>query len=227
MSRNLDTPIVSIYDMMIERHRKLTSESESRDISLGAQKVLRGKVVEEVISNTKLLPKKHRTTKAVREMPSSITLESEYYCPSSTITASHLTKKQTFLRVQPPANREIISKLVEKMTMVCGRAKAEDVVPTTSQGSPKQSSGKRKEMATPGTSRNKQKSIKSNPDRRPLSSRKADRGAKEKVERVQKKKIMAKSPTKLSKNSGRKMRSVRESSRSFKAVPLSNDRWRI
>ncbi|KAH8250931.1 hypothetical protein KR038_008603 [Drosophila bunnanda] len=225
MSRYLDEPIVSIYDLMIEHHRKLTSESESKDISIGAQKVHRGKIVEEVMSSTKLGPKKHRATKAVREMPSSLTLGSEYYCPSNAITASHLTKKQTFMKVQPPAKKEIISKLVEKMSMVCGRNKVEEAVPPPPQ---KTVSGKRKGMATPGSNRNKQKSNKSNPDRRTLSSRKADRGPKEKKpDRVPKQKIMVKSPQKLPKNSGRQMRSVRESSRSFKAAPLPIDRWRV
>ncbi|KAH8249398.1 hypothetical protein KR032_009277 [Drosophila birchii] len=229
MLRHLDTPIASIYDMMIERHRNLTTETASKDISVGAPKMSRGKVVEEAMSNTKIWPKKQRTTKAVREMPSTLTLESESYRPPSTITASHLTKKQTVMKVQPPAKKEVISKLIEKMSMVCGRAKAELVVPQPAQNSPKQVSGKRKGNATAATSRNKQKPSKSNPQRRPLTPKKAaDRGTKvKKVERVPKEKAMPKSTPKPRKSSAVPMRSVRESTRSLKTAPLSTDRWRI
>ncbi|KAH8333837.1 hypothetical protein KR059_003741 [Drosophila kikkawai] len=225
MSPHLDKPIASIYDMMIERHRKLTSESTSRDISMAAQKVPRGKVEDEAMSKTK---KQHiLSTKAVREMPSSITLESESYRPPGTVTASHLTKKQTFMKVMPPANKEVINKLVKKMSMACGKARDENFVPVPSE-KPTKSGIQRKGMATLGTSRNKQKSNKSNTDRRPLSPRKAERGPNmKKVERVPKLKSMVKVAPKLSKTSGLQEQSVRESTRSLKTAPLSNDRWRI
>ncbi|KAH8282207.1 hypothetical protein KR054_006144 [Drosophila jambulina] len=225
MSRQLDTPVASIYDMMLERHRKLASESESKNISMMAQR----KIEEEPISNTKGCPKKQRSTKAIREMPSSLTLESESYRPPSTVTASHLTKKQTSMKVHPPAKREVINKLVEKIAMVCGKAKAEEVVPQPSQISPKQLSGRqRKGMTIPGTARYKQKLNKTNQDRRPLSPRKADRGPKDKkVDRVPREKTMLKSTPKLPKTSKGLQRSVRESVRSFKTAPHSNDRWRI
>lgn len=232
--------IVSIYDLMIERRRKQASESQLKDISIGTRNGLRRKIDEEASPNSKdwkkhmQLPRK----KVLREPVSLRTLESEPTLPSNAVTASHLTKKQTFMKIHSPAKKEIINKLVEKISMVRGRPKGESVDPQPAQKSPrpksKQGSGtQRKEMGNPGTARNKQKAGKSNSslgNRQPLSPRKAIRGPKEKkADRIPREKttLMQSPKIKSPKTSRLQMRMAKQSERSAKNAPLSTDRWRI
>ncbi|KAH8321726.1 hypothetical protein KR074_001592 [Drosophila pseudoananassae] len=84
--------------------------------------------------------------------------------PPNTITASHLTKKQLSVKVQQPGKREVITKLVERM----------------SQGSPQTAFSPRMIKKTSSKSKRKNNKNKSNvmpggAKRMPLSPRKAER----------------------------------------------------
>ncbi|XP_017075399.2 uncharacterized protein LOC108110725 [Drosophila eugracilis] len=110
MSSGLGTPIVSIFDMMVERHLKLRRESALKEATI-SRRTREERIVGEVKKpNIKSKPISQHTPR--NESP----------CPANAITASHLTKKQTFLKVLPPSKKEEIKKLVEKISKGPGRS---------------------------------------------------------------------------------------------------------
>jgi len=172
----LDTPIVSIYDMMVERHLKM--RRELKDAVKGAAKEKSAVAeVKKPIIKSKPLPMK---------FPHTPELKSPSPPPANAITAAHLTKKQTFWKVQPPTEKEVIKKLVEKM--VKGRGKSRPMTPKDCKSGKKTSPKlvltphrKRNMTGAPGLYRGKQKLSKSNSTemkRLPLSPRKVEPGQK-------------------------------------------------
>ncbi|KAH8352343.1 hypothetical protein KR084_003493 [Drosophila pseudotakahashii] len=218
MTSVLDTPIVSIYDMMVERHLRLRRELKeavkgTNILSRRLKEDRAGAGVQKPIIKSKPIPMK---------MPETPEFELPSPCPRNAITAAHLTKKQTSLKVQPPSDKEVIKKLVEKIT----KGRSPVVTPSDRKSGKKTSAKSSKVVISPhrkrrmpggqGSFRGKQKLSKSSTSqmkRTPLSPRKMEPGHKEeptqtKVTKVKTTKISAEKPcaqmrsTKLSDTSG-------------------------
>ncbi|KAH8412740.1 hypothetical protein KR009_005260 [Drosophila setifemur] len=182
MAFALDTPVISIYDLMMERQRNLIRDAQLKGVNMGMVKGLR-KIIEEKLGSGdegKLAPtlapvktKPKTKTEFKRWSPASHSPSSETRLPANAIKASHLTKKQLFTKHAAPAKKEVISKLVEKMSKGPSRAKAESPVPTR-KSSPRK--------ALPSCRRKKgSKSNRSMGKRLPLSPKKAGAISKEHI----------------------------------------------
>ncbi|KAH8241421.1 hypothetical protein KR026_002428 [Drosophila bipectinata] len=173
-----NTPILSIYDMMMDRQRAAIRENQKKAMyrgALGLRKMMEEKAAVAEAKKIPGMPKVDKGKLGPMKVwsPYCETPRSGITLPPNTITASHLTKKQLSVKVQQPGKKEVITQLVERM----------------SQGSPqscisprmvKKTSSKSKQQAI---SRRKNKKNKSNvmPDgakRLPLSPRKAERPTK-------------------------------------------------
>ncbi|XP_016974195.1 uncharacterized protein LOC108040971 [Drosophila rhopaloa] len=225
ISSMLDTPIASIYDMMVERHLKLRRESELKEAGKGTSKLTRRLKEERSIAEEKKAPIKSKSNQM--KMPSLYRRECDSPPPANAITAAHLTKKQTALMVQPPSEKEVIKKLVEKISKGRVRSKPESSDPKSSK-TKLVVSGRRRKMVAQRSLSSKQKLAKSNSSQMkslPLSPRNEERGPKDV-------KPQAKTPKmKTSKTSEKKTRLQVHSSKvldpSGKATGSRTNRWRV
>ncbi|EDV32158.1 uncharacterized protein Dana_GF14181 [Drosophila ananassae] len=181
MATMLDTPILSIYDMMMDRQRALIRESQKKAMYRGAfglRRLLEEKAA--AASDAKKLPVKPKMIKSRLSLlkvssPYCLTPKSETPLPPNTITAAHLTKKQLSIKVQQPGKREVISKLVERMSKGCPKTTNESPHLIKKSKSKQQISFRRKKNSAQGTSHGKKgsKSSANGGKRLPLSPRKA------------------------------------------------------
>ncbi|KAH8267526.1 hypothetical protein KR018_012651, partial [Drosophila ironensis] len=186
----LETPIVSIYDMMMERQRASIRESSKKAGRAvpGLRKLLEDREKSQTAPGEvkRLMSNKSSSMEASISMQQSSTSP---YClspkntsgtSSKTITASHLTKKQTSIKVQP-GKREVIRQLVERMCKAVPKVSSEALA-MVKQSSPSSRqqlvSARRKKTSGRG---NKQKTTKSNSsavNRLPQPPRKANNSGK-------------------------------------------------
>ncbi|XP_070070336.1 uncharacterized protein [Drosophila takahashii] len=224
MTSLLDTPIVSIFDMMVERHQRL--RRELKEAVKGSNTLSRRlKEEQKPIIKSKPIPMKMTDTPEF-DLPSP--------CPPNAITAAHLTKKQTSLKVQPPTNKEVIKKLVEKIS----KGRGPVATPSDRKSGRKTTAKSSKVVISPhrrrrmaggqGSFRSKQKPSKPNITqikRSPLSPRKMELGHKDeppktKVTKVKTTKILAE-------KSSVQMRSSKISEISGNGEAPLRKRWRL
>ncbi|XP_016964571.1 neurofilament medium polypeptide [Drosophila biarmipes] len=225
MTSMLDTPIVSIYDMMVERHLKMRRELKEAVKGALKEKSPIPEVKKRIIKS-KPLPMK---------FPYTPELESPSPPPANAITAAHLTKKQTFWKVQPPAEKELIKKLVEKITK--GRGKSKPATPKECKSGRKTSPKllltphrKRNMAGAPGLYRGKPKLSKSNSaqmKRLPLSPRKVEPVQKKGAPVPQNKPMKVKTPKIPAEKLQAPLRNPKLLDTTGTAEVLIRKRWRI
>eukprot|EP00099_Drosophila_melanogaster_P017817 NP_608769.2 uncharacterized protein Dmel_CG8838 [Drosophila melanogaster] len=223
MTSMLNTPIVSIFDLMVERHIRLR-----RELNGNLPPVRRPKAARGAADGKK--PFKYKPSPM--EFPLPETLELMSPPAANAITAAHLTQKHTFLKIQPPSEKNAIKKLVEKMSH--GRGKTKTVSPRHSLSSKKTSANssktvviqpRKRKVAGQGSFRAQPKLGKTSSTqlkRQPLSPRRAESTAKD-ASTLSKTKTKKSSPEK----SGAQMRNTRSADRLGNAeIPVSK-RWRL
>ncbi|XP_039490583.1 uncharacterized protein LOC120451171 [Drosophila santomea] len=228
MTSMLDTPIVSIFDLMVERHIRLREELKDA-VTNGTTPTRRPKAERGAADGKKSLPK---PTPSPMKWPLPEEPEFMSPTPANAITAAHLTKKHTSLKIQPPIEKEVIKKLVEKMSNGPGRTRT--VTPRHSQSSKKTSAKssktvviapRRRKVAGQGSFRVKPKLTKTSSTqlkRTPLSPRRAEAAAKD---------ASPQGKTKTKKNSpektGPQMRNTRSVDPLGNAEAPVSKRWRL
>ncbi|EDV57608.1 uncharacterized protein LOC6542601 [Drosophila erecta] len=222
MTSTLDTPIVSIFDLMVERHIRL--HGGLIDAVTNGDTPTRRLRPERGAADGKKSLFKSKPSPMKWPLPE----EPEFVSPpaANAITAAHLTKKHTTLKMQPPIEKDVIKKLVEKMANGPGRTRT--VTPRHSQSNKKSSAKssktvviapRRRKVAGQGSFRVKSKITTQRP---PLSPRRAVDVGKD---------ANPQSKTKPKKNSLEKMGPQMRNSRSVDPlgnadVPVSK-RWRL
>ncbi|XP_033174187.1 uncharacterized protein LOC117151063 isoform X2 [Drosophila mauritiana] len=183
MTSMLNTPIVSIFDLMVNRHIRLRREREGA-VTNGNLPPFRRPRAERGAADGK---KKYNPS--AMEFPLTETLELMTPPAANAITAAHLTKKHTSLKIQPPSEKDVIKKLVEKMSD--GRGRNKTATPRHSQSSKKTSAKssrtvviqpRRRKVAGQGSFRAQPKLAKNSftqLKRPPLSPRRAESTAKD------------------------------------------------
>ncbi|EDX03602.1 uncharacterized protein LOC6730853 [Drosophila simulans] len=229
MTSMLNTPIVSIFDLMVNRHIRLRREREGA-VTNGNLPPFRRPRAERRAADGKKTPFKYNPS--AMEFPLPETLELMTPPAANAITAAHLTKKHTSLKIQPPSEKDVIKKLVEKMSD--GRGRTKTATPRHSQSSKKTSAKssktvviqpRRRKEAGQGSFRAQPKLAKTSSTqlkRPPLSPRRAESTAKD---------ASSQSKTKTTKNSlkksGSQMRTTRSVDRLSNAQIPVVKRWRL
>ncbi|XP_017116695.2 uncharacterized protein LOC108138769 [Drosophila elegans] len=219
MSSTLNTSIVSIYDMMVERHIRLRRELEEKEAVKAANTMTRRIKEDRSVAEVNKPPIKSKSIKIY-------TRECESPRPANAITAAHLTKKPTSLLVQPPSEKEVIKRLVEKIAK--GRVRTQPELSDRKSSKTKLVlSSRRRKMAAQQTLSGKQKLAKPNSSRikrMPLSPRKEEFVPNVEPPRTKTPKMKA------SKTSEKKTRLQMQSSKldtSRKATESHTNRWRV
>ncbi|EDW54131.1 uncharacterized protein LOC6613236 [Drosophila sechellia] len=226
MTSMLNTPIVSIFDLMVNRHIRLRRERGGA-VTNGNLPPFRRPRAERRAADGK---KKYNPS--AMEFPLPETLELMTPPAANAITAAHLTKKHTSLKIQPPSEKDVIKKLVEKMSD--GRGRTKTATPRHSQSSKKTSAKssktvviqpRRRKVVGQGSFRAQSKLAKTSSTqlkRPPLSPRRAESTAKD---------ASTQSKTKTTKNSlkksGSQMRNTRSVDRLSNAEIPVVKRWRL
>ncbi|XP_017047497.1 uncharacterized protein LOC108092428 [Drosophila ficusphila] len=224
MNSILDTPIASIYDMMMERYLKRRRESEQKETK--AEKAIPRRMKEDrIVAEVK---KPLATSKTSHMKWTSLdTSEVQFPDSANAVTAAHLTKKQTFLKILPPTEKAVINRLVEKISK--GRTMIKPVTPKAAAGIPRtELSGRRKRFTARGSLKDKHKLSKSSTaqlKRQPLSPKKADPGEKDAA--TPSKAPAKKEPKALPENSRSPMRFQKLSEASKKSSGIITNRWRL
>ncbi|XP_023170751.2 hairy/enhancer-of-split related with YRPW motif protein [Drosophila hydei] len=143
----MDEPIVSIYDMLMKRYRQQRREDlqgqkdsllnrPARDIRLSCAAQLQ--------SHTTSQSSMDKKTRLRLTRPRS-TMDNMSSCKMSTnVTATHLTKKQSGVLLQPPIKKEVLNHLVAKMSGLNRKQMVGAAVATSASDKPTSSLSKKR-----------------------------------------------------------------------------------